>query len=75
MTDRFPESDLNMKTKNKLGDQMIKTIIELGYRKISWFIGVLTNQIIDLLGADKLRYFPKVPRPAIVNCSVWQMGK
>jgi len=35
MTDRFPESDLNMKTKNKLGDQMIKTIIELGYRKIS----------------------------------------
>ena len=48
-----------------------KTIIELGYRKISWFVSVLPinyllslrlRQIIDQLATDKLRYFAQ-PRP------------
>ena len=44
-----------------------KTIIELGYRKISWFVSVSEiiiiclsirlRQIIDLLATDKSRYF------------------
>ena len=53
-----------------------KTIIELGYRKISWFLSVSQvnylpqpsglRQIIDLLATDKSRYFAQ-PRPIIVN--------
>ena len=52
-----------------------KTIIELGYRKISWFVNVSQiiiclslrlRQIIDLLATDKSRYFAQ-PRPIIVN--------
>ena len=38
-----------------------KTIIELGYRKTSWFVIVskinLPQQVTDLLAADKSRYY------------------
>ena len=40
-----------------------KTIIKLGYRKISWFVSV--SQINYLLATDKSRYFAQ-PRPIIV---------
>ena len=43
-----------------------KTIIELGYRKISWFVSVSLRQIIDLLATEKSRYFAQ-PRPIIAN--------
>ena len=46
-----------------------KTIIELGYRKISWFVSVsLADQfnLIDLLATDKSQYFAQ-PRPIIAN--------
>ena len=42
-----------------------KTIIELGYHKISWFVS-------DLLATDKSRYFAQ-PRPIIVNCCPWSL--
>ena len=43
-----------------------KTIIELGYRKISWFVSVpQTMQLFDLLTTDKSRYFAQ-PRPIIL---------
>ena len=58
-----------------------KTIIELGYRKISWFISVSQitrrsiicrsrrlRQIIDLLATDISRYFAQ-PRPIIAKHS------
>ena len=45
-----------------------KTIIELGYRKIPWFVSVsqINYIIIDLLATDKSQYFAQ-PRPIIVN--------
>ena len=44
-----------------------KTVILLGYRKISWFISLRLRQIIDLrLATDKLRYFTQ-PHPIIVD--------
>ena len=50
------------------------TIIELGYRKISWFVGVSQINYLpqpfasanNLLATDKSRYFAQ-PRPIIVN--------
>ena len=52
-----------------------KTVIELGYHKISWFASVshinyLPQPLawaIDLLAADNSRYFAQ-PRPIIGNC-------
>ena len=41
-----------------------KTIIELGYRKISWFVTVV-SQMSYLLATDKSRYFAQ-PCPIIV---------
>ena len=53
-----------------------KKIIELGYRKISWFVsvsqmaiiflGLRLRQILDLLAKDKSQYFAK-PCPVSVN--------
>ena len=50
-----------------------KTIIKLGYRKISWIVSrsiiclsLRPWQIIDLLATDKSRYFAQ-PRPIIAN--------
>ena len=52
-----------------------KTIIELGYHKISWFASVSqinylprpsASEIIELLATDKSQYFAR-PRPIIVN--------
>jgi len=43
-----------------------KTIIELGYRKISWFASVSK---IDLLVTDKSQYFAQ-PRSIIVYVTV-----
>ena len=52
-----------------------KTIIKLGYRKISWFVSVSqinylpqppASQIIELLATDKSRHFAQL-RPVIVN--------
>ena len=53
----------------QLGDQSNdKTIIELGYRKISWFVSASQLcQIIDLLATDKSPYFAHRPRPIIFN--------
>ena len=56
-----------------------KTIIELGHRKISWFVSVSQinylpqpsaseNNNIDLLASDKSQYFAQ-PHPIIANCS------
>ena len=78
---RFPRILLKKKTRWSND----KTIIELGYRIISWFVSVSQinylekrpgdevvclslwlRQIIDLLAADKTRYFAQ-PRPIIVN--------
>ena len=43
-----------------------KTIIELGYRKISWFVNVSQINYLQLLATDKSRYFAH-PRPIIAN--------
>ena len=45
-------------TKNKLSDGMIKQLLRLGYRKISWFVSV-----------SQINYLPKPaqPRPIIAN--------
>ena len=48
-----------------------KTIIELGHRKISWFVSVLRINYLpqpsaDLFATDKSRYFAQ-PRPIIAN--------
>ena len=43
-----------------------KTIIELRYRKISWFVSVLQINYYDLLTTDKSRYCAQA-RPVIVN--------
>ena len=58
-----------------------KTIIDLGYHKILWFVSVSQIsyclslqlwQIIDLLATDKTRYFAQ-PRPITVNCHVYKI--
>ena len=67
---RFPKIFLKKQTRWSND----KTIIELGSRKISWFVSVSQityfslrlRQIIDLLATDKSRYFAQ-PRPIIAN--------
>ena len=44
-----------------------KTINELGYRKISWFVSGRLRQIIDLRDTDKSRYFAQ-PRLWTIVC-------
>ena len=58
---RFPKILFTKKNTQWSND---KTIIELRYRKISWFVCV--SQIIDLLATEKSRYFAH-PRPIIAN--------
>ena len=43
-----------------------KTIIELGYHKISWFVSLRLRQITDLLATDKSWYFCQRTSPK--NC-------
>ena len=74
MADRFTSQGYSLKKQTRWSN--IKTITELGYRKISWFVSV--SQInhlpqpsasannIDLLATDKSQYFAQ-PRPIIVN--------
>ena len=50
-----------------------KTIIELGYRKISWFVSVSQINYLHLLATDKSRYFAQ-PRPIIVNSFLLRMA-
>ena len=45
-----------------------KTIIELGYRKISWFISV--SQINYWTRLSKISWYFAQPRPIIVNCVI-----
>ena len=71
---RFPT--IFLKKKNKLGDRMIKKLLNLviaKYRDLSvsrrWAIvclGLRLRQIIDLLATDKSQYFAK-PCPVSVN--------
>ena len=72
MADGFTSRGYSLKKQTRcLND---KTIIELGYRKISWFISISQinylpqplASVIDLLATDKSRYFAQ-PRPIIVN--------
>ena len=71
MADRFASGGYSLKKQTRWSND--KTIIELGYRKISWFVSVSqinylsSAYIIDLLAIDKSRYFAQ-PRPIIVNC-------
>ena len=60
-----------MVVKNKLGGSNDKTVIKLGYRKISRFASVSHINYINnsLLATDKSRYFAQ-PRPIIVNCPI-----
>ena len=73
MADRFASQGYSLKKQTRWSND--KTIIELGYRKISWFVSVSqinylpqpsASQIIDLLATDKSRYFAQ-PRPIVVN--------
>ena len=63
----------DIQQKNKLGDRMKKTIIEFGYRKISWLVSVSQiNYLPQPLAsannwsARHWRYFAQ-PRPIIAN--------
>ena len=40
--------DIHKKQRNKLGDRMIKQLLKLGYRKISWFVS-----------GEQINYLPK----------------
>ena len=65
MADRFASQGYSLKKQTRWSND--KTIIELGYRKTSWFFSVSQiNYLIDLLATDKSRYFAQ-PRPIIVN--------
>ena len=75
MADPFASKGYSLQKQTQWSND--KTIIELGYRKISWFVSVsqinyllqpsaLANNIIDLLATDKLQYFAQ-PRPIIVK--------
>ena len=66
---RFPRIFIK---KNKLGDRMIKQLLNsviAKYRDLSVASRsiIRLRQIIDLLATDKSRYFAQ-PRPTIVNC-------
>ena len=71
MADCFASRGYSLKKQTCLSND--KTIIELGYRKIWWFVSVsqiiiclgLRLQIIDLFATDKSRYFAQ-PRPIII---------
>ena len=78
MADHFASWGYSLKKQTPWSND--KTIIELGYCKISWFVNVsqinylpqpsaLANTT-DLLTTDKSRYFAQ-PHPIIVNCSFW----
>ena len=73
----------HQKIENKLGDRMIKQLLNLGYRKISWLsvsrrsiicLSLRLRQIIDRLATDKSRYFAQ-PRPIIVKSPSPKMWK
>ena len=65
MADRFASRGYSLKKQLRWSND--KTVVELGYRKISWFVcGERLGQIIDLLATDKSRCFAQ-PRPIIVN--------
>ena len=67
MADRFASRRYSIK--NKLGDRMLKLLLNsviAKYRDLS----VSRRSIIDLLATDKSQYFAQ-PRPVIVNC--WQI--
>ena len=74
MVDRFASQGNSLKKQTRWSND--KTIIELVYRKISWFdsvsrrsiicLSLRLRQIIDLLATDKSRYFAQ-PRPIIVK--------
>ena len=62
----------NIHWKNKLGDRMIKQLLNsvvAKYRDLSVSRRsiICRSRIIDLLATDKSRYFAQ-PRPIIVNC-------
>ena len=59
---RFPKIFLKKQTRWSND----KTIIELRYRKISWFVSVLQINYYDLLTTDKSRYCAQA-HPVIVN--------
>ena len=63
MADRFASQGYSLKKQTRWSNE--KTIIELSYRKISWFVSVSYIKIC-LLATDKSRYFAQ-PRPIIVN--------
>ena len=63
MADRFASHGYSLKKQTRWSNE--KTIIELSYRKISWFVSVSYIKIC-LLATDKSRYFAQ-PRPIIVN--------
>ena len=59
---RFPKIFLKKQTRWSND----KTIIELSYRKISWFVSVSQINYLQLVTTDKSRYFAQ-PRPIIAN--------
>ena len=69
MADRFASQGYSLKKQTWWSND--KTIIDLGYRKISWFVSVSQinlRQIIDLLALDKSRYFAQ---PSSIIVKYW----
>ena len=79
MENWFPkqaESDMTYLVDQKNGDQNDKTVIELGYRKISWFVSV--SQINYLpkakASANKLICSPLTNHDILLNFSQWLLN-
>ena len=77
MADNFASRGHSLKKKKHTWWSNDKTIIELGYHKISWFVSVsqinylpqpLASPQIDMLAIDKSQYFAQ-PRPKLLISS------
>ena len=67
MAERFPELPKSaVKYEDKLGDRMIKQLLNSVIAKYRDLSVSRISIIIDLLASDKSRYFAQ-PRPIIIN--------
>ena len=74
MADHFASQGYSLKKQTRWSND--KTITELGYRKILWFVSVSEDQLFASaeLATDKSRYLAE-PSPIIVNYGLHKNGE
>ena len=74
MADRFASQGYSLKKQTRWSND--KTITELGYRKILWFVSVSADQLFASaeLATDKSRYLAQ-PSAIIVNYGLHENGE